>query len=288
MRYLTLTVALLAAGCCTTEPRVPVYVETTLARLEIPERPTRAVRLSSGMTDSTWYVLSDDHITQPPSIERSYATRQDPEPQSTCDDDWEPTELIGRIDVCLAKRVAFGYSRRSDGMPMGHMVLYLAGREREHAKAGHGSLAVSVAYGRQERSMAGTNYRTNLERRQTDVSLIFGYRMAKWALFYGGPYHLRSDFDLQHTRPDTPRQDSSGLIAATGGHLGLGLFAGRHSNWLVEYSRARVDSGVDGEILGNWSFKYQLEFWGAPAKLRRHPPVKAGEAAPGIPATASR
>ena len=59
MRHLLMATAVLASGCCTTDPSTPIYTETTLARLELPERPTRVVRLSGGGSDSTYYVLTE-------------------------------------------------------------------------------------------------------------------------------------------------------------------------------------------------------------------------------------
>lgn len=269
MKYLLLVPALLAAGCCTTDGRVPVFVETTLARLELPERPTRVVRLSAGGSESTWYVLTPDHQTTPPSVAGAQASGEDPV-RSDCGDDIDKG-MLGRVDVCLGKRLAFGYSRRHGGPRMGHVTLYLAGRDRERAKPGNVSLALSGAWGHDAldkvtRQSDGDEYRTHLQRHEKQVGLTLGYRTAKWLMVYGGPYRLDTEFDVEHHRPGALPQNESGNIVATGAHLGFALFAGRHSNWLIEYSRARVDAGQDERSIGNWSAKYQLEFWGAAPK----------------------
>ena len=281
MRHLMLALAVLASGCCTSNGRSPVYVETSLARLELPERPTRVVRLSAGASESAYYALTDDQITQAPSFERARADDEEIE-TGTCDDESEDG-LFGRVDICLAKRLSLGYSRRNDGPPMGHAVLYLAGRERERAQPGDFSMALSFAWGRDDfgeiaQLSNGDRYETRGHRRARDVGLVLGVRTARWAMVYGGPYRLDTELEFRHQRPDAPTQDASGHIRATGGHLGLGLFAGRHSSWLLEYSRARVDTG-ESQSLGNWSFRYQLEFFGrTPAPKRRKPAPPPGGA----------
>lgn len=271
MRVLLLVTVLLAAGCCTSNERA-VFVETSLARLELPERPTRVVRLSGGGSGSVWYTLSPDHTsTIIPSVEQSRVDSEDP--GGTCDDAWEDT-LFGRIDVCLAKRVSVGYSRRNDGAPMGHAILYLAGPERERAKAGDFSLAVSGAWGRDEESFTSTSngdrYHTRVERHERDFSLIAGLRVANWMMFYGGPYRLKTGFHIEHERPNL-RTTSSGDITASGWHVGVGLFAGRHSSWLIEYSGADVQAGTEEPSEEHMSFRYQLEFWGRPPPPRKKP-----------------
>jgi hypothetical protein len=269
MRLLPILAVLLAAGCCTPSPQSPVFVETTLARLELPERPTRAVRLSGGVTDAAWYVLSRDHASEAPAVERSEATED--YPGDPCDD--QSAGAFGRIDVCLAKRVSFGYSRREEGPPMGHAMLYLAGPERDRARAGDFSLALTGAWGQDDASLTtgsgDETYRSHWNRNQRDVGLVAGVRAGRAVLFYGGPYRLRTNFSIGHERPDAPPQTSGGTITAQGWHVGVSLFAGRHNGWLLEYSRARVDAGTD-ESVSNVSWKYQLEFGGrSPAPPRK-------------------
>lgn len=291
-RYPWLAPALLAAGCCTNST-APVYVETTLARLELPERPTRVVRLSGGISGSAYYVLSRDQVNTAPSVSGSEATSEDP--GGTCDDD-EESGMFGRIDVCLGKRVSLGYSRRHAGPPMGHLMLYLAGPERERAKAGDASVALSGAWGRDEERVATRDfnddeYVTRIRRHERDFGLILGLRAAKWAMLYGGPYRLKTGFDLRYEPAGAAAQDSSGDISARGWHFGLAFFAGLHSSWLLEYSGAKVHAGSETASLEHGSFQYQLEFWGkAPPRQRPRGPGQptAGAAAPGIPATASR
>lgn len=280
-KHLWLAPALLAAGCCTNNT-APVYVETTLARLELPERPTRVVRVSGGISDSVYYVLSRDQTTTAPSVGGAEATSEDP--GGTCDDD-EESGMFGRIDVCLGKRVSFGYSRRHAGPPMGHLMLYLAGPERERARPGDFSLALSGAWGQDEEHVTtrGSNndeYVTRIQRHERDLGLILGLRAAKWAMLYGGPYRLKTAFDLRYEPPGAAAQDSAGDIDARGWHAGLAFFAGRHSSWLLEYSAAKVHAGTKAESLDHGSFRYQLEFWGkAPPRRRPKPrePVAPAE-----------
>jgi hypothetical protein len=274
MRYLPLGAVLLAAGCCIPNPQAPVFVEGTLARLELPERPTRIVRLSAGRAESTWYVLSRDHVADPPAIERSEATDQ--YPGDPCDED--SGGIFGRVDVCLAKRVSFGYSRGEEGPPMGHVMLYLAGPERERARPGDISLAVTGAWGEDDGHVTteqsnGDTYDSRWGRKQRDVGLVIGARAGESLMFYGGPYRIKTRFRIHHERPGTAPQVSSGDITAAGWHVGLALFAGRRDNhsFLLELSRARVDAG-DDDWISNTGVKYQFEFGGgSPAPAKKQP-----------------
>lgn len=261
-RMMVLGMAMLTTGCCGTGGGRPVYLETSLARLELPERPSRVVRLSGGVTSSAYVVLSPDQIATAPSAQEAKATEDDPD-TSGCGGD-EEKGLYGRIDLCLGKRLSLGASRRHNGPTLGHVRLYLAGREREKAKAGNFSMALTGAYGNDkfsetDRTQDG-DYVSRARRKQSDVGLVLGYRLGKAALLYGGPYRLRTGYELEHERPNTAIQRSSGRAIASGGHLGLGLFAGRHSSWLIEYSRAKIDTGAEDEVLSNWSANYQLDF----------------------------
>src|SRR5689334_20313054 len=202
MRYLLVLVVLLAAGCCTPNPQEPVFSETTLSRLELPERPTKVVRLSAGTSGSTWYVLSRDQVTDAPSVERSEATGN--YPGDPCDN--QSVGLFGRVDVCLAKRVSFGYSRREEGPPMGHVMLYLAGPERERARPGDFSLAFSGAWGQDDAHVTtnlsnGDTYRTRWDRNERNFGLVAGVRAGKSWMLYGGPYRLKTHFKIDHERP---------------------------------------------------------------------------------------
>jgi len=271
MRHLLALAVLLAAGCCTPSGQTPIFAETTLARLELPERPTKIVRLSVGGAESTWYVLSRDHLADAPAVERSEVTEN--YPGDPCDE--ESLGLFGRVDVCLAKRLSFGYSRREKGPPMGHATLYLAGPERERARAGDFSLALTGAWGQDDAGETteqsnGDTYRSHWNRKQRDLGLVAGVRTGRSVLLYGGPYRLRTNFSIDHERPDAAPQSSGGTITATGWHIGISLFAGRNHSWLLEYSRASVDAGNDDSI-SNTGFKYQLEFGGKSPAPRRKP-----------------
>jgi hypothetical protein len=272
MRYLPVLAALLAAGCCTPGAQTPVFTETSLARLELPERPTRVVTVSAGTSDSTWYVLSRDQASDAPAVERSEAT--DEFPGDPCDD--QSAGFLGRVDVCLAKRVSFGYSRREEGPPMGHMMLYLVGPERERARSGDFSLALSGAWGQDDAhvtSQSGDDtYQSRWDRKERHFGLVAGVRAGASLMFYGGPYRLQTRYKLEHERPDTPLQSSSGDITAAGWHIGAAFFAGRRDNhsFLLELSRARVDAG-DDEMISNTGLKYQFEFGGKPAAPRSAP-----------------
>jgi hypothetical protein len=272
MRYLPVLAALLAGGCCAPNAQTPVFTETSLARLELPERPTRVVRVSAGTSESTWYVLSRDHASDAPAVARSEAT--DEYPGDPCDE--ESGGLLGRVDVCLAKRVSFGYSRREEGPPMGHVMLYLAGPERERARPGDFSLALSGAWGQDDAhvtSQSGDDtYRSRWDRKERHFGLVAGVRAGRSLMLYGGPYRLKTGYRIEHERPDTPPQSSGGDITATGGHLGVALFAGPRDNhsFLLEFSRARVDAGND-EMISNTGLKYQFEFGGGAAAPRSEP-----------------
>lgn len=276
MRSLWLVPALLAAGCCTPNPQDPVFSETSLARLELPERPTRVVRLAVAATDSSWHVLSRDHVSEAPAVERSEAT--DDFPGDPCDSQSGGTS--GRIDVCLAKRVSFGYSRRENGPPTGHMMVYLAGPERERARPGDFSLALSGAWGHDDASLTtnqsdGDAYRSRWERKEQNVGLVAGVRAGTSLMFYGGPYRLKTRYNIEHERPDTPQQNSSGDITASGWHIGVALFGGGRDNhsFLLEHSSAKVDAG-DDERVSNTGFKYQFEFGGQSPPPRKVPAPK--------------
>jgi hypothetical protein len=177
VRYLLVSAALLAAGCCTPNSQTPVFSETSLARLELPERPTRVVRVSLGSSDSSWHVLSRDHVTDAPTVEQSEAT--DDYPGDPCDS--QTIGLFGRVDVCLAKRLSFGYSRREEGPPTGHVMLYLAGPERERARHGDFSLALSGAWGQDDARVTteqsnGDTYRSRWDRKERNFGLVAGVR----------------------------------------------------------------------------------------------------------------
>lgn len=278
MRYLPVLAALLASGCCTPNPQTPVFSETSLARLELPERPTRVVRLSAAGSDSTWHVLSRDQVSDAPAVERSEAT--DEYPGDPCDS--QSAGVSGRVDVCLAKRVSFGYSRREEGPPMGHVMLYLAGPERERARHGDFSLALSGAWGQDDAHVTnesgGDTYRSRWDRKERNFGLVAGVRAGDSLMLYGGPYRLKTRYRIEHERPGTPLQNSGGDITASGWHIGAALFAGRRDShsFLLELSRARVHAG-DDELISNTGLKYQFEFGGkspgprAPARKPRAP-----------------
>ena len=255
------TMAFVLAGCCSTGGGSPVVVETTLTRLELPERPSRVVRLSAGASENTYVTLTPDQIAQAPDARRGVVA--DEEVRNDCDDDLGE-ELLGRAELCLGKRLSLGVSRRHGGPTLGHARFYLAGRDRERAKAGNVSLALSAAYGRDQRvehdDTQDGAYETRTRRSERNYGLILGYRLGKPALLYGGPYYLRTDYRLEHERPDTALQRSSGAAIARGGHVGLGLFAGRYSSWLIEFSRANIEAGGDDKYLDRWSAVYQLDF----------------------------
>lgn len=276
MRLLWLAPVLLAAGCCTPNPQNPVFSETSLARLELPERPTRIVRVSVASTDSFWHVLSRDHVSDAPAVEGSEAT--DDYPGDPCDS--QSTGMSGRIDLCLAKRVSFGYSRRENGPPTGHMMLYLAGPERERARPGDFSLALSGAWGQDDARLTTNEsdsdaYRSRWERKERNFGLVAGMRAGTSLMFYGGPYRLKTRYNIEHERPDTPPQNSSGDIRASGWHIGVALFGGPRDNhsFLLEHSSAKVDAG-DDERISNTGLKYQFEFGGKSPPPRKTTPQK--------------
>jgi hypothetical protein len=261
-RVLALAMLASVTGCCGTGSKTPVFVETTLARLELPERPSSVIHLSAGMSGSTYYELTPDQNTVPPRPAAARPTDEDPD-TSSCGDSGKG--LYWRGEVCFGKRLSLGASRRSHGPTMARARLYLAGNDRAHAKAGNFSLALTGAWGRDRSTISsqdsnGGEYRTRLERSETDIGLIMGYRLYKPLMVYGGPYQLRTRFDVEHERPGSAMQHSAGDALATGGHIGIALFAGLHSSWLLEFSRAKVAAGGGDEDVAHGGLSYQLEF----------------------------
>lgn len=242
------------AGCASNGS--PVIVDTTLARLELPEAPSRNVRIGMAATQSTYLVLTHDQVATPPSL--SGATIED-DTQVDTDPD---TGLGGFGEFCLGKRLSLGLSRRHASPLMGHVRFYVAGKEREKSGQGDFSLALSGAWGHDTDDAADTSgaYRTQTKRSETDFSAIFGLRLLRPVLLYGGPYYLRTDLEVDHTRPSTPAQHFEGNSRTRGGHLGLGLFAGRFTSWMIEYSRAKVEFADRHRTMDAWNAVFQLDF----------------------------
>ena len=259
-----LLLPLLLEGCFGGDGRSPVYVQTTLLRMELPERPSRVVGLTAGHSGRRAFVLlTRDQVTQAPSATATVATDEAP---SYVDD----STFIGRAELTLWKRLTFGYSNRESGPRLVHFRFYLAGPERERAKSGDVSLALTGAFGRDRRTFYGQvydfntstmlNYETRLARQQQDLGLILGLRLGKPFLLYGGPYYQRSRFVFDHDRPSTPTSHGEGESQARGMHLGLALLAGRFSTIMAEWSRAQVTSPGDRQTLGTTGLTYQMNF----------------------------
>lgn len=238
----------------------PVFVQSSLVRMDLPERPSRVVRLSGAFSGpSTFVVLTPDQVKQAPSATATTVTSTAPDNAKGNDEMDEGVR--GRLDFTFGKRLTLGTSApRYGGPTMFRAKLFLAGPEREKARQGDVSLALTGAYGRDHRDTGGTPYTTRVSRTEQDFGLVLGWRTGRHSLVYLGPYYQKSHFAFDHTRPSTPDSHGEGDIAARGGHVGVALFAGRFSSFLLEFSRARVDAPGDRATLDTLAVAYQLDF----------------------------
>lgn len=254
MRYELPMMALVLAGCA---GGTPVYVQSHLARLDLPEPPSRTVRLSTGVYDkNTYVVLTREQSVTAPSANPTVATATPPVAEGNDYLYW------GRFDLNFGKRLTVGASAPTSGGPtLFRAKLYLTGTPRERARQGTFSAAVTAGYGRDQHgfdSFSGEH--TQVVRRQQDYALILGTRILRTVLLYGGPYLQRSSFTFDFRKPGNPDSHGAGDIRTVGGHLGLAFHAGRFSSFLFEFSRARVDAPGDRATLDTSAATYQLDF----------------------------
>jgi hypothetical protein len=258
---LALGAFLMLSGCCTPNGAGhPVVVETSLSRLELPERPARRFRFALGGAPNAFVVLTPGQIAAAPAASNAEVVNTQPD-SNNCDD--SGNDLRGSAEVCLAKRVVIGFARYSGGPPMVKLRLHLAGGDRQRAKVGSASLALTGAWGSDKRTIqdAGPDghYATRTDRSQLDLGLIAGVRLARTLVLYGGPYLIRSNYAFNHERPNTAPISDSGDVVARGGHLGVGFYASPSSTWLLEYSRAGVEAGDNDDDLERVSLMFQLD-----------------------------
>lgn len=256
MKYGLPMVASLVLAACTSSS--PVYIQSHLARLDLPEPPSRTVRLSTGFYDkNTYVVLTREQSVTAPSANPTVATETAPDGAQGNDD-----LFWGRFDLNLGKRLTIGASAPTSGGPtLFRAKLYLTGTPRERARKGTFSAAVTAGYGRDHHGFdSSTGEHTQVVRRQQDYALILGARILRTVLLYGGPYLQRSSFKFDFQKPGNPDSHGEGDISTVGGHVGLAFHAGRFSSFLLEFSRARVDAPGDRATLDTSAATYQLDF----------------------------
>jgi hypothetical protein len=244
----------------------PVLLELPLNRMESPEPMPGVASVGNGVGEANYLILTRDQRTQAPNPD-SPEVGDNPNP----DLDVDPLETgYFRGDVRIFPKVELGLRKSYDDLLMGQVKFLLAGAPPGRAKAGQGSAALSLGFGHDENefndSDGGGSYRTQLDRDVFDAALIFGRRVSRWLLFYGGGYYNRHRYDGEYVvdhsggTPDT-RTALDGEAQVRGLNVGLNFnFGTPWAGGVFECARARIDAGSQRDYRGTCSlgFKVQL------------------------------
>lgn len=235
-------------SACATEREVAVLVP--LSRMELPEAGARSIGIGVGAAGAIRAELTQDQTTTAP----------DPKAPTL---EHETTGQL-RFDWLMAPQLQVSLRNWGRDLSGGQLKWYAVQPRLGSAL----SMAVTVGYGaaRENFDFDGLPEDSHTHFRQTlaDLGVVFGIRVDKNVLLFGGPFASRNRyrghyFSARGSNPDVD-QDFSGHINLTGVNLGI---AYSPRNWFTlagEVSSAQVQAGdvqetpVEGTLLAQFNF----------------------------------
>ena len=236
--------ALAALGCAGERD---VIVKVPISRLELPEPGPRRMDIGLGPTGEAKAYLTRDQANVAPDVRRPEFTEEE--------DGMLRFDALVHPALQVSLKTLSGY-------------VGIQGKLMPIQDAGPFSFALTLGFADSEDDFdfndGATVARTTVDCGLRDVAAIFGWRLDRTVIFYGGPWYTEVDYHGHHFsdrggNPDV-EFDYRGEVEAAGANVGMAFTPGRWGRVIVEYSQARLRGGSEKERTGYPALAFEIFF----------------------------
>jgi len=239
-----LVLTLIASGCAGERD---VIIKIPISRLELPEPGPRRMDVGFGPIGEAKAFLTRDQANVAPDVQQ---------PEFSEDDDG-----MLRFDALVHPAVQVSLKTLSG-------YVGVQGKYMPIRDAGPFSFAVTLGFAGSEDAFdfndGATIARTTVNSDLRDLAAIFGWRLDRTVIVYGGPWYSAVDYHGHHFsdrggNPDV-EFDYRGEVEAVGANVGVGVTPGRWGRLMLEYSQARLRGGSARERVGYPALAFEISF----------------------------